>query len=131
MPWWTSLYVALMLISLPFGLLMIRRLEQDFLHPAGGLLSSLLSISFVVSYWQPDLIPFSGAKTWFILAFVIGWDLYSIVRIKERFPALMGGSEDQMQGDGMNAFYVGFLVILPAYIFGVLVCLRATSIVLN
>ena len=42
MPWWASLYIAFLLMSLPFGLVTIHRLEQDLLHPVGGMLSTLV-----------------------------------------------------------------------------------------
>ena len=60
MPLWVSLYVALMVVSLPVGVLMLRRVERDWLHPIGGLLSTLLSIAFVFSYWMPESVPFKA-----------------------------------------------------------------------
>lgn len=126
MPWWASLYVAFILLSLPFGLMTIYRLERDLLHPAGGLLSSLLSASFVISYFFPELLPYHGGQAWLFLAFVIGWDGYSFVRLKDRLSEVLEQPDDSVDMQ-QASFLVGLILVLPAYIWGFLVCVRAVS----
>lgn len=132
MPWWASLYVAFIVMSLPFGISTIRRLEQDVLHPVGGVLSTLLSASFVVSYFYPDLLPYRGPQTWLIFIFVLGWDAYTFLRLKERLPELLDLPDETLDSPEYGdvdmqsmSFLIGLILILPAYIWGFLVCLRA------
>ena len=127
MPWWVSLYVAFMVISLPFGVLMMRRMEHDYLHPVGGLMSALLSIAFVTSYWFPKLIPFSGAGTLLLFAFVIGWDLYTLRLLKEKLPDMFDLPEQERSEIDTGSFLLGLVLMLPAYVFAALVCYRAIS----
>ncbi|PCJ42475.1 MAG: hypothetical protein COA99_08120 [Moraxellaceae bacterium] len=126
MPWWASLYVAFIIISLPFGLMTIRRIEKDILHPLGGLLSTLLSASFIVSYYYPDLLPYHGAQTWLYWGFVVGWDCYSYLRLNNRLPELLEQTDDS-PGRRNNVFLIGLIITLPVYIWGFLVCLRAMA----
>ena len=130
MPWWASLYVAFIVMSLPFGVATLRRLEQDMIHPVGGVLSTLLSVSFVISYFYPDLIPYHGNQTWIVLLFVLGWDAYAFMRLKERLPEILElpdeALDEQVDMTKMS-FAIGLLLILPAYIWGLLVCLRASA----
>ncbi|MCG8668060.1 MAG: hypothetical protein MI867_01505 [Pseudomonadales bacterium] len=125
MPWWVSLYVAFMAISLPFGVLMLRRMQQDYLHPVGGLVSTLLSIAFVTSYWLPDLVPFRGISTVLLFLFVIFWDLYSLRLLKEKLPDMFDLPEQEQTELDSGSLLMGLALMLPAYIFGVLVCLRS------
>ncbi|OUS26746.1 hypothetical protein A9Q99_16110 [Gammaproteobacteria bacterium 45_16_T64] len=124
MPWWALLYIALILISLPFGLTVIRRLEQDILHPVGGLLSSLISASFVISYYYPTLLPYQGNHVLIMFAFVLGWDGYSYLRLKERLPELLE-QQAASESDSDPSLVAGVLLVLPAYAWGALVCMRA------
>ena len=126
MPWWASLYIAFILMSLPFGLVTIHRLEQDLLHPVGGLLSSLLSVSFVMSYFLPELLPYQGVQTWLLLGFVLGWDGYSFLRLKDRLSEVIEQADESVDMQGAS-FFVGLVLILPAYIWGFLVCMRAVA----
>ena len=126
MPWWASLYVAFILISLPFGLMVVRRIERDILHPLGGLISTLLSASFVVSYYLPDLLPYQGVQTWLIWGFVVGWDSYSYFRLKDRLPEMLEQSDEPLNMQN-NSFLIGLLLMSPVYIWGFLVCVRATT----
>lgn len=126
MPWWASLYIAFILMSLPFGLVTIHRLEQDFLHPVGGLLSSLLSVSFVMSYFLPELFPYHGVQTWLLLMFVLGWDGYSYWRLKDRLSEVIEHADESVDMQG-TSFLVGLALILPAYIWGFLICMRAVA----
>lgn len=127
MPWWALLYVALILISLPFGLTVIRRLEQDILHPVGGLLSSLISASFVISFYHPDLLPYQGDHVLVMFAFVLGWDCYSYLRLKERLPELLEHQEPSAENTPDPSLVAGVLLVLPAYAWGALVCMRAMA----
>ena len=126
MPWWASLYIAFILMSLPFGLVTIYRLEQDVLHPVGGLLSSLLSVSFVMSYFLPELLPYQGVQTWLLLGFVLCWDGYSFLRLKDRLSEVFEQADESVDMQGAS-FLVGLILILPAYIWGFLVCMRAMA----
>lgn len=125
MPWWVSLYVAFMVISLPFGVLMLRRMQQDYLHPIGGLVSALLSIAFVTSYWMPELVPFQGGSTVLLFAFVIGWDVYSLRLLKDKLPEMFDLPEQEQSEIDSGSLLFGLVLMLPAYIFAVLVCMRA------
>lgn len=125
MPWWVSLYVAFMVISLPFGVLMLRRMENDYLHPVGGLISALLSIAFVTSYWFPDLVPFNGIGPLLLFGFVIGWDLYTLRLLKKKLPDMFDIPEQERSEIDSGSFLLGLVLMLPAYIFAALVCLRA------
>lgn len=127
MPWWVSLYVAFMVISLPFGVLMMRRMEQDYLHPIGGLMSALLSIAFVTSYWLPGLVPFAGPSTLVLFAYVIGWDLYSIKLLKKKLPELFDLPEQDRSEIDVGSVLLGLVLMLPAYTFAALVCLRVLN----
>ncbi len=127
MPWWVSLYVAFMVISLPFGVLMMRRMEQDYLHPIGGLMSALLSIGFVTSYWFPGLVPFSGPSTLLLFLFVIGWDLYTLKLLKKKLPDMFDLPEDDRSEIDTGSFLLGLVLMLPAYVFAALVCLRVLN----
>lgn len=127
MPWWVSLYVAFMVISLPFGVLMLRRMQQDYLHPIGGLVSALLSIAFVTSYWMPELVPFQGASTVLLFGFVIGWDVYSLRLLKDKLPEMFDLPEQEQSEIDKGSLLFGLVLMLPAYIFASLVCMRAMS----
>ena len=124
MPWWASLYIAFMVITLPFGLALVRRMENDWLHPVGGFLSSLLSIAFVLSYWMPVLVPFRGSSVLLMFFYIIGWDTYMLWRLKYNLPELLEVPEENPEGAGASLF-AGILLMLPAYIIAALVCLRA------
>ena len=127
MPWWVSLYVAFMVISLPFGVLMLRRMQEDYLHPIGGLVSALLSIAFVTSYWMPELVPFQGGSTLLLFGFVIGWDLYSLRLLKDKLPEMFDLPEQERSEIDSGSLLFGLVLMLPAYIFAALVCMRAMS----
>jgi len=113
-----------MVITLPFGLALVRRMENDWLHPVGGFLSSLLSIAFVLSYWMPVLVPFRGSSVLLMFFYIIGWDTYMLWRLKYNLPELLEVPEENPEGAGASLF-VGILLMLPAYIIAALVCLRA------
>ncbi|PIE41197.1 MAG: hypothetical protein CSA49_04640 [Gammaproteobacteria bacterium] len=125
MPWWVSIYVAFMVISLPFGALVLRRMQQDYLHPVGGLVSALLSIGFVISYWMPELVPFSGTGTLLLFAYIIGWDLYSLRLLKDKLPEMFDLPEQERPEMDANSVLFSLVLMLPAYIFAALVCMRA------
>lgn len=125
MPWWVSLYVAFMVISLPFGVLMLRRMQQDYLHPVGGLVSALLGIAFVTSYWLPDLVPFHGASTVLLFGYMIAWDVYSLRLLKDKLPEMFDLPEEERSEIDSGSLLFGLGLMLPAYIFAALVCLRA------
>ncbi len=137
MPIWVSFYVAVMLLSLPFGALMLRRIERDWLHPVGGVISTLLSVAFVISYWLPETVPFQSRSTLLLFGFVLFWDFYSLQRIRRKLPQLFerpfdSQADDQPDQDSQRppqldaaSLFAGLAMMAPAYIFGVLVCLRA------
>lgn len=125
MPIWVTLYVAVLLISLPMGLVMLRKMEGDWLHPVGALISTLLSAGFVVSYWSPELLPFEGPTVWLFLCFVLFWDFYSLQRAKEKLPKLLEMEGDPSIAPNSMTWWVGMLMMVPAYFFGLMVCLRA------
>ncbi|RLT92208.1 hypothetical protein [Ketobacter sp.] len=127
MPLWVTLYVALMVVSLPVGVLMLRRIEQDWLHPVGGLVSTLLSVAFVFSYWMPDAVPFHSPSVLLLFGFVLFWDLYSLKRLKQKLPDYFEMSEDSELQPNSGAWLLGVLLMVPAYYFGALVCLRVIS----
>lgn len=124
MPFWVTLYVAFMVISLPVGVYMLRRLENDWLHPVGGLISTLLSIAFVFAYWMPGTVPFTTNSTILMFIFVLFWDFYTLLRVRTKLPDYLEMSEDaQLQPDSATWLF-GILLMAPAYYFGALVCLR-------
>ena len=125
MPLWVTLYLALMAVSLPVGVMMLRRLERDWLHPVGGLVSTLLSMAFVLSYWMPDAIPFKAPSVLMLYGFVLFWDLYSLQRLKTKLPDYFDMPEDSGLQSNSGAWLMGVLLMLPAYYFGALVCMRA------
>ena len=127
MPWWVSLYVAFMVISLPFGVLMLRRMQEDVLHPVGGFMSAALSIAFVLSYWFPDLVPFHGTGTLLLFLYVLGWDLYTLKLLKEKLPDMLDLPEQERPEIDTGSFLLGLVLMLPAYIFAGLVCIRVVS----
>tara|TARA_Y100000588_G_C13403745_1_gene564372 strand:- start:32 stop:409 length:378 start_codon:yes stop_codon:yes gene_type:complete len=124
MPWLASLYIAFMVITLPFGLALVRRMENDWLHPVGGFLSSLLSIAFIVSYWMPELVPFQGWSVLLMFFYIVGWDAYMLWRLKYNLPEVLEAPEENPDGAAASLF-VGIFLMLPAYIIAALVCLRA------
>lgn len=127
MPIWVTLYIALMLVSLPVGVLMLRRIERDWLHPVGGLVSTLLSVAFVFSYWMPDAVPLKAPSVLLLYGFVLFWDLYSLKRLKTKLPAYFEMSEDSELQPNSGAWLLGVLMMVPAYYFGALVCLRVVG----
>lgn len=127
MPVWVTLYLALMVVSLPFGVMMLRRIEQDWLHPVGGLLSTLLSIGFVISYWLPSTVPFKTVSVLLLFAFVLFWDGYSLLRLRRKLPEYLEMSDDSELQPNSGAWLAGVLLMLPAYYFGALVCLRVVG----
>lgn len=127
MPLWVTLYVALMAVSLPIGVLMLRRIENDWLHPVGGLISTLLSMAFVFSYWTPEAVPFKAPSVFLLYGFVLFWDLYSLKRLKTKLPDYFEMSDEPETEPNSGAWLLGILLMVPAYYFGALVCLRAMS----
>lgn len=127
MPLWVTLYIAFMVISLPVGVYMLRRLENDWLHPVGGLLSTLLSIAFVFAYWMPDVVPFNTNSTILMFIFVLFWDFYTLMRVRTKLPDYLGMSEDSEIQPDSTAWLFGLLLMAPAYYFGALVCLRIVA----
>ena len=126
MPVWVMLYVAVMVLSLPMGVSMLRQLEQDWLHPVGGVLSTLLSVTFVFSYWLPQTVVLQLPSAWLLLGFVLFWDAYTLLRFKQRMPEWFP-NEDEDQDAPVSvsaAMWLGIMLMLPAYCFAVLVCLR-------
>ena len=127
MPLWVSLYIAFMVISLPVGVYMLRRLENDWLHPVGGLISTLLSIAFVLAYWMPDTVPFNTPSTILMYIFVLFWDLYTLMRVRTKLPEYLNMSEDSELRPDSSTWLLGILLMAPAYYFGALVCLRIVA----
>lgn len=124
MPFWVTLYIAFMVISLPVGVYMLRRLENDWLHPVGGLVSTLLSIAFIFAYWMPEAVPFTANSTILMYLFVLFWDFYTLLRVRTKLPEYLEMSGDsQLQPDSATWLF-GILLMAPAYYFGALVCLR-------
>lgn len=124
MPFWVSLYIAFMVISLPVGVYLLRRLENDWLHPVGGLVSTLLSIAFIFAYWMPAAVPFTANSTILMYIFVLFWDFYTLLRVRTKLPEYLEMSGDaQLQPDSATWLF-GILLMAPAYYFGALVCLR-------
>ena len=124
MPVWVSLYIAFMVISLPVGVFMLRRLERDWLHPIGGLLSTALSIGFVFAYWMPHVVTFNTNSTILMYLFVLFWDLYTLLRVRTKLPEYLNMSEDSELQPDSGTWLLGILLMAPAYYFGALVCLR-------
>ena len=124
MPFWVTLYIAFMVISLPVGVYMLWRLEQDWLHPFGGLLSTCLSIAFVFAYWMPSAVPFNTNSTILMYLFVLFWDLYTLLRVRTKLPEYLNLSEDSEFQPDSGTWLLGILLMAPAYYFGALVCLR-------
>lgn len=124
MPWYMSLYVALLILSLPTGIMVLRRLDGDWLHPVGGILSTLLSVLFVASYWMPDLVPLQHPSVVLMYGFVLAWDAYLLWHLHARLPELaeLMGEPDAELPPG--SLLIGLVLMLPAYVFGALVCLR-------
>ncbi len=127
MPLWVTLYVAFMAVSLPVGVYMLRRLERDWLHPVGGLISTLLSIAFVFAYWMPDVVPFETNSTILMFIFVLFWDFYTLMRVRLKLPDYLGMSEDSQIRPDSGTWLLGILLMAPAYYFGALVCLRIVT----
>lgn len=124
MPFWVTLYIAFMVISLPVGVYMLRRLENDWLHPVGGLVSTLLSIAFIFAYWMPEAVPFTANSIILMFIFVLFWDFYTLLRVRTKLPEYLEMSGDsQLQPDSATWLF-GILLMAPAYYFGALVCLR-------
>ena len=124
MPLWVSLYIAFMVISLPVGVFMLRRLEGDWLHPIGGLLSTGISIGFVFAYWMPSVVTFNTNSTILMYLFVLFWDLYTLLRVRTKLPEYLNLSEDSEFQPDSGTWLLGILLMAPAYYFGALVCLR-------
>jgi len=114
-------------VSLPVGVTMLRRIERDWLHPVGGMISTLLSLGFIFSYWLPDLVPLHDRSVLLLFAFVLFWDLYSLRRLRDKLPEYLGLEEDSELQPGSGAWLTGILLMLPAYYFAALVCLRVMN----
>ena len=127
MPFWVTLYIAFMVISLPVGVYMLRQLENDWLHPVGGLISTLLSIAFVLAYWMPDTVPFNTPSTILMYMFVLFWDLYTLMRVRTKLPEYLNMSEDSELRPDSGTWLLGILLMAPAYYFGALVCLKIVA----
>ncbi len=127
MPIWVNLYIAIMIASLPMGILLLRRIEQDWLHPVGGLLSTLLSVAFVISYWQPHVLPLQTNSTLLMFGFVLFWDFYSVVRVRRKMAQYLGITDDMEAPPSGAVWLMGLVLMLPAYFFGAMVCLRIIS----
>lgn len=125
MLWLAYLYIAFMVISLPVGVIVLRRLKQDILHPFGGVLSTAISIAFVLSVWFPELVPFHGYAPVVMLVFVMGWDLYTLREVKAHLPEILSISKEEADSLDNGSFMLGLLTMLPAYACGVYVCARA------
>ncbi|HVL02223.1 MAG TPA: hypothetical protein VM553_20535, partial [Dongiaceae bacterium] len=109
MPFWVTFYVAFIVISLPVGVYMLRRLENDWLHPVGGLLSTALSIAFVFAYWMPDAVPFNTPSTILMYLFMIFWDLYTLMRVRTKLPEYLNMSEDSGLRPDSGTWLLGIL----------------------
>lgn len=127
MPIWVTVYLAIIFLSLPMGAMMLRRIERDWLHPVGGVISTLLSAAFVMSYLMPDAVPFPSSSVLVLFGFVVFWDLYSLQRLKTKLPEYMQREEDSELQPGNGAWLVGLLMMVPAYYFGAMVCIRAVT----
>ena len=126
MPIWVMLYVAVMVLSIPMGVSMLRQLERDWLHPVGGLLSTLLSIGFVFAYWMPQAVLIQVPSAWLLFGFILFWDGYMLLRLKTRLPEwFQANNPDEESPVSMSAaMWLGAVLMLPAYCFAALVCLR-------
>ena len=127
MPFWVTLYVAFMVVSLPVGVYMLRRLERDWLHPFGGLVSTLLSIAFIFAYWMPEVVPFETNSTILMYIFVLFWDFYTLMRVRTKLPDYLGMSKDSQIRPDSTSWLFAILMMAPAYYFGALVCLRIVT----
>lgn len=127
MPVWVTLYIALLVISVPVGVFLLWRIEGDWLHPVGGLLSTLLSIAFVLAWWMPDLVRFTTPSTVLLYVFVLFWDLYTLMRMRTRLPEYLNRGEGADFQPDASTWLMGILLMVPAYYFGALVCLRIVS----
>ena len=125
MLWLAYLYIAFMLISLPVGVIVLRRLKKDVLHPFGGVLSTAISISFVLSVFFPELVPFHGYAPVVMLAFAIGWDLYTLQVVRENLSEILSISKEEADSLDNGSFLLGLVTMLPAYASGLYVCARA------
>lgn len=125
MLWLAYMYIAFMIISLPVGVIVMRRLKRDVLHPFGGILSTAISISFVLSVFFPDLVPFHGYAPVVMLAFAIGWDLYTLQVVRENLSEILSVSKEEADSLDNNSFLLGLATMLPAYACGLYVCARA------
>lgn len=125
MPIWVTLYLALMMMSIPMGVSLLRQMERDWLHPLGGLLSALLSMAFVVAYWLPEVMPFTTNSTVLLFLFVVFWDAYSLLRMRRYLRHL--AQETGMAMPGAGVWALGVVLMLPAYWFAAAVCERVIS----
>lgn len=128
MLWLAYIYIAFMVISLPVGVIVLRRLKKDILHPFGGILSTVISISFVLSMWFPDLVPFHGYAPVVMLAFVIGWDLYTLQLVRGNLSEILGISKEEADSLDNGSFMLGLVTMLPAYACGLYACARALEV---
>lgn len=106
---------------------MLRRLERDWLHPVGGVVSTLLSAAFIIAYWMPDTLSFQAPSVLLLFGFVIFWDLYSLQRLKTKLPELLQTEDQPDLQPGSSTWLMGLLLMAPAYFFGAMVCIRAYS----
>ncbi|CBL45986.1 Hypothetical protein HDN1F_24030 [gamma proteobacterium HdN1] len=127
MLWLGYLYIAFMLISLPVGVIVMRRLKGDVLHPFGGVLSTLISASFVFAIFFPELVPFQGYAPWVMLAFAIGWDLYTLRLMRDHLSEIFGISKEDADKMDSRSLTVGFITMLPAYACGLYVCMQSLA----
>jgi hypothetical protein len=125
MLWLAYLYIAFMVISLPVGVIVMRRVKRDILHPFGGILSTAISIGFVLSVWFPELVPFHGYAPVVMLAFAVGWDLYTLQVVRHNLPDILGISKEEADSLDNGSFMLGLMTMLPAYACGLYVCARA------
>jgi len=93
----------------------------------GGLISTLLSVAFVIAYWMPKAVPFKSPSVLLLYGFVLFWDLYSLKRLKDKLPEYFEMSEDSELQPNSAAWLLGLLLMAPAYYFGALVCLRVVD----
>lgn len=124
MSWIAWLYIAFMLISLPFGMIILRRLKNDILHPFGGLLSTLISGAFVLGAFFPEMVPFRRGTAWGLFAFALGWDLYTLNELRHKLPTVLAITEEDAKALDKGSLLVGIMLMLPAYLCGLYVCLR-------
>ncbi|MDH5765241.1 MAG: hypothetical protein OEZ38_04425 [Gammaproteobacteria bacterium] len=119
MPWWAIVYLVILTTVIVISIIKDRIDQKSIYYQLGELVSGVIGVLFIISYWNLDLIALLSWLSIPLLIYAISWDQYALAHLrKSNYPDLT--EEENRDMDKYSRIFA-IMFILPCYIAGILI----------